>query len=154
MTFPGTPDWPDAAVFSEAAIAPEVRAFNAQILERLTRAPDIWKYPLPDVRKARAAGRGSFPPSPPDPHAEIHTVAGPDSEIALRVLYPRSRPARGAYLHFHGGGWVMGTPAENDKRLRRLAENTGLVTVSVDYRLAPEHPYPAAPTIARPQRCG
>lgn len=144
MAYRGNPNWPGADVFSDAAIAPEVRAFNAEILDRLTKAPDIWKYTLPQIRTARAAGRGSFPVCPPDPHAEIFMAEGPEHSIPLRVLRPRTREARGTYLHIHGGGWVMGTPSENDDRLRRLCENTGLVTVSVDYRLAPEHPYPAA----------
>ncbi len=144
MAYPGNPQWPGAEVFSDEAIAPEVREYNAAILDRLTKAPDIWRFSLPDIRTARAAGRGSFPLCPPDPHAEIYMADGPGHDIPLRVLHPRTRKARGTYLHIHGGGWVMGAPSENDERMRRLAEHTGLVTVSVDYRLAPEHPYPAA----------
>jgi acetyl esterase/lipase len=139
------PQWPNAETFSEAAIAPEVREHNAAILDRLAKAPDIWKYELPLIRTARAAGRGSFPISPSDPRAEVHMVDGDGHSLPVRVLRPRTRAARGAYLHIHGGGWVMGTPSEMDHRMRQIAENTGLVTVSVDYRLAPEHPYPAAP---------
>jgi acetyl esterase/lipase len=50
----------------------------------------------------------------------------------------------GLYLHFHGGGWTLGACDEQDPRLRELAEATGLAALSVDYRLAPEHPFPAA----------
>jgi acetyl esterase len=74
------------------------------------------------------------------------SVRGRDGHpIPLRILRPAARPAIGTYLHIHGGGWVFGEAAENDARLRRLVEATGLVSVSVDYRLAPEHPFPAAP---------
>jgi acetyl esterase/lipase len=139
-----SPDWPNADVFAEPAIPQEVRDHNAGILERLKKAPDIWRFTLPEIRTARAAGRGSFPVCPPDHHAEVYLADGPGHAVPLRVIRPRTRQARGTYFHIHGGGWVMGTPSENDDRMRRLAENTGLVTVSIDYRLAPEHPYPAA----------
>lgn len=132
-------------LFSEAAIPAEVDELNRTILARLSTAPDVWAYPMPQVRAARAIGRGSFPAQPADPDAETLTIDGRGGTIPLRVIRPKTVATRGVYLHFHGGGWVMGTPAENDTRLRRLAEATGLATVSVDYRLAPEHPFPAGP---------
>ncbi|MFC4061828.1 alpha/beta hydrolase [Planomonospora corallina] len=49
-----------------------------------------------------------------------------------------------ALVYFHGGGWVFGSVARNDPLARDLAARTGAVVVSVDYRLAPEHPFPAA----------
>lgn len=132
-------------LFSEASIPAEVAELNRTILDRLSTAPDIWAYPMPQVRAARAIGRGPFPAQPADPEAETLAIEGRGGPIPLRVIRPKTVPERGVYLHFHGGGWVMGTPAENDTRLRRLAEATGLATVSVDYRLAPEHPFPAGP---------
>lgn len=135
----------DPSVFAPDAVPDDVRALNRAILDRLSKAPDIWAYSLPEIRTARAAGRGSFPLLPPDPDAIETEIEGRHGPIGLRILHPKSRLARGVYLHFHGGGWVMGTARENDTRLRRLAEATGLTTVSVDYRLAPEEPYPMGP---------
>jgi len=137
------PNWPDAAVFAEESIPAEARALNASIVERMSAVPDRRATPPAVARTRRAAGQSIFPLCEPDPDAEIFLAAGPGGhDIPLRILRPRTRPARGTYLHIHGGGWVMGSPSENDQRLRRIAENTGLVTVSVDYRLAPEHRYP------------
>ncbi|WP_346906666.1 alpha/beta hydrolase [uncultured Roseibium sp.] len=143
MTEFADPKWPGAAVFSEDSIPEEARALNARIVDTLSAVPDRRATPPAVARMRRAAGQSIFPLCAPDPDAEIFLAAGPGGhDIPLRVLRPRNRPARGTYLHIHGGGWVMGSPSENDGRLRRIAENTGLVTVSVDYRLAPEHPYP------------
>jgi len=52
---------------------------------------------------------------------------------------------RGVYLHLHGGGWTLGAANQSDLRNWALARHCGLAVVSVDYRLAPEHPYPAGP---------
>jgi acetyl esterase/lipase len=49
------------------------------------------------------------------------------------------------YLHFHGGGMIMGAPEKNEVALRDLSHRHGVAVVSVDYRLAPEHPFPAGP---------
>jgi len=63
--------------------------------------------------------------------------------LAVRIIEPAA-PARGAFLHFHGGGFVFGTPAMADAANSALATHCGLATLSVDYRLAPAHPHPAA----------
>jgi len=74
------------------------------------------------------------------PEAEARAIAG----VPCRVFRPDGR-ARGVYLHFHGGGMITGSPEMNDIPNRELARQFGLAVVSVDYRLAPEHPYPAGP---------
>jgi acetyl esterase/lipase len=78
------------------------------------------------------------------PRARTIEVKGKDGNtISLRVIKP-AKP-RGVYLHFHGGGWVLGGADLQDPMLERIVDNTGLAAVSVEYRLAPEHPYPAGP---------
>ena len=64
-------------------------------------------------------------------------------KIPLRVVAPDN--PRGVYLHIHGGGWVLGESGLQDAMLERVGRNAGLACVSVEYRLAPENPYPAAP---------
>lgn len=63
--------------------------------------------------------------------------------VPVFVVRPQG-PVRGVILHMHGGGWVMGNARADRKMLEALGERMELAVVSVDYRLAPEHPYPAA----------
>lgn len=69
-------------------------------------------------------------------------VAG--RRVPVRLIAPEIGKARGVYLDIHGGGFYMGLAARGDARNRSLAHALGVAVVSVDYRLAPEHPWPAA----------
>lgn len=67
--------------------------------------------------------------------------------LYLRVIRPPSsgeQAKKGVYLHFHGGGWTVGSADIEDETLYRIACNTGYTVASMEYRLAPAHPYPAA----------
>jgi acetyl esterase/lipase len=75
----------------------------------------------------------------PSPLARETSIGG----VACRTFAARA-PCRGIYLHIHGGGFVLGSPRMNDTGNAEVAERRGVDVVSVDYRLAPEHPYPAA----------
>ncbi len=73
-------------------------------------------------------------------------VPTPEGDVAVRVYTPADAVGsnRGVLLWFHGGGWVIGDLDTADHTCRALANRAGAVVVSVDYRLAPEHPAPAA----------
>ncbi len=134
---------PDLSVFSASAISAETRAINHTILESLASQPDQWLTPLAQMRAERARGLGPFPLPPKSPRAvneEIDTNAG---KINIRIISPEN--PTGVYLHIHGGGWVLGAADQHDERMEQLVAQCGLATLSVDYRLAPEHPYPAGP---------
>jgi acetyl esterase len=121
----------------------ETRAFNEVLAAALAELPSVHTLPPAYTRAARREGRGVFPPLVFADQAhtiEIHGRAGP---ISLRLVEPES--PRGAYLHVHGGGWTLGSADGQDQLLVDLAEETGMTMVSVEYRLAPEHPFPAAP---------
>lgn len=75
--------------------------------------------------------------------AKNRVVDGPSGPLTLREFRP-DRPV-GAMLHIHGGGWVTGEPALTDLLHEALCDHLQLAIVSVDYRLAPEHPFPAGP---------
>jgi acetyl esterase len=85
---------------------------------------------------------------PPEDVADVAdgTLAGPAGPIPVRIYRPAAAPAAGAacLVWYHGGGWVIGDLESADPTARKLANRSGAVVVSVDYRLAPEHPYPAA----------
>jgi acetyl esterase len=69
---------------------------------------------------------------------------GPLGPVPLRIVRPTGTEAPGGVLlYLHGGGWVVGSVETHDACVREIAARTGLVTVSVDYRLAPEHRYPS-----------
>ncbi|KTG27989.1 alpha/beta hydrolase [Haloferax profundi] len=70
-------------------------------------------------------------------------IPGPAGEIPLRIYHPAPGETRPALVFFHGGLWAMGTLDSIDGVCRRLATRSGRVLVSVDYRLAPEHSFPA-----------
>jgi acetyl esterase len=122
----------------------ETRAFNAGLEQLLEGLPPVHTLPAETTRQNRRADGGIFPAPVYLPAARWERIAGRAGEIALRVVEPEGEP-RGAYLHLHGGGWTLGAADLQDSALKAAADATGLVMVSVDYRLAPEHPYPAAP---------
>src|SRR3954468_2811113 len=74
---------------------------------------------------------------------DLTIPSGDGHPVPVRVFVPEQAP-RGIAVYLHGGAWVMGSIAESDTLARRLAAGSGYVVVAVDYRLAPEHPYPAA----------
>ena len=73
-----------------------------------------------------------------------HLMPVHDGHVSLRVYSPLGVPARmlPALLFFHGGGWVAGNLETHDGLSRRLCNETGCRVIAVDYRLAPEHPFP------------
>jgi acetyl esterase len=130
------------ATVDEAALA-EARAFNAELERMIATLPAMWDLPVEVTRRLRRQRDGVFPAPVFLDEAEDLVVPARGGDLRLRVLRPEGEPA-GVYLHIHGGGWTVGGCDEQDPRLKALAQATGLCAVSVEYRLAPEYPYPAA----------
>lgn len=74
---------------------------------------------------------------------EDRSIPGPAGDIAIRLYASTSDTALPVIAFFHGGGWVLSSVDGHDSLARRLAARTGALVVSVEYRLAPEHPFPA-----------
>ena len=123
----------------------EVLAFNAWVADQTRHAPPLRKVGAAAGRKAREEGKSILGRPRLSTRASVRTIDGPDGPITLRTIQPEGREPGGIFLHIHGGGWTWGGPHHHDPLMESLADQTGLVTVSTSYRLAPEHPYPAAP---------
>jgi acetyl esterase/lipase len=133
----------DPRLFRPEAIDAETLAFNAQLEQMLAAVPPIHTQEPQKIRDAREAGRGIFGPIIRSPMAQEHVIPGPDGPLPLRVFIPDA--VQGVYLHIHGGGHVLGRAHHSDERNEAIARGCNLAVVSIDYRLAPEHPYPAGP---------
>lgn len=75
---------------------------------------------------------------------ENRTIPGPGGDIGIRIYRPDAEPGRPMLVYFHGGGWVVGSLESHDGVARFLCRFGRCVVVSVDYRLGPEHRFPAA----------
>ena len=104
--------------------------------------------PISQMTPGEARGLGGvlcelYGPGPAVAREQQFTVPTPDGEtITLRVLAPEAPTA--VLVYYHGGGWVIGALDEFDTLARLLVHATGAAVALVDYRLAPEHPYPTA----------
>ena len=116
---------------------------DPQILEMLDMPSlELTTETLPDIR-VNPLFTGELVPPPPFPVSEAFAPSANGPDVRLVIMNPPSaRTGRGAILHLHGGGMVVGTPdrAVADKPQLALAHDC--VVVSVDYRLAPETPFP------------
>lgn len=121
----------------------DVLVFNGQIEEDTKELPPLWEAGIENARTAREEGRSVFGELTYSPIATADTIPGPAGPIPIRVFRPET--IRGIYLHIHGGGWMLGAAHHHDAMTERLARECEMAVVSVDYRLAPEHPYPAGP---------
>ena len=125
-------------------LRPEVQV--ALRLMKVAAGKTFEQLPLAEGRAQISAEAWVFGDEPPvDSVAEI-TIPGADGTmIPGRVYRPSGLPDNAAILvYFHGGGWVLGGLDAADSACRVLANHAGIAVLSVDYRLAPEHPFPAA----------
>jgi acetyl esterase len=108
--------------------------------------PPMAMIPAPMVRDMyRAQRSGLDAGAPKDLEVRDLEVAGGAGPLKARLYVAKDAPAvSGCLVYFHGGGFVIGDLETHDDFLRRLTAASGLRTLAVDYRLAPEHPFPAA----------
>lgn len=134
---------PDPALFRSDAVSPEVLAANDKLARAGSGGPDWWVMGAAKYREMAASGKGPFPRPPKSARARTIGIPGKGGHtISVRIIAP-PHPS-GAYLFLHGGGMVFGSSEAQDPMMERIADNTGMACLNVEYRLAPEHPYPAA----------
>ena len=106
-------------------------------------APPLWEL-SPDEGRAMVEANNALIPAGPDMESVRDIVIPSQAGGVPARVYSPSSAAPGLVLYFHGGGWVVGTLDGWDASVRGLAVASGCDVVSVDYRLAPEHVFPAA----------
>jgi acetyl esterase/lipase len=114
----------------------EAREFN----EQLAQFPPLSIVTLEEIREARAlmdSPEGPFSGEPPVLPVTEGSIPGPAGPIPTRVIRPERVDA--VYLDMHGGAWMIGSPRMDDGENDQLARACELATVSIDYRMAPEH---------------
>ena len=106
-------------------------------------APPLYVLPLEDARGVAAVITKLIGPGPDIATVRDIVIPAGAGEIGARVYEPAAAP-RATVVYYHGGGWVIGSVDDSDALCRTLAVDSGCRVVSVDYRLAPEHRFPAA----------
>ncbi|QGI67529.1 hypothetical protein CEK26_011481 [Fusarium fujikuroi] len=130
------------------SVSDKVRATRLELVDRLEKqlanAKQWYDFDDPqDYRKARAEGTHGFDRLQVNDQARLVYAPRRDGQrIELRVIEPPA-PSKGVFLHFHASGFVIGSNASYDGYLTRISEVSGLTVASVEYRLAPEQPFPA-----------
>jgi acetyl esterase len=122
---------------------PQARA----VLDRLAAAgiPPTHQLSVSEARRALVARRAlTSGQAEPIARVEERMIPGLAGDLRLRVYAPVASGRLPVLVYFHGGGWVIGSLDTHDSICRGLANAAGCLLVSVDYRLAPEHKFPAA----------
>lgn len=107
-------------------------------------APKLDELPLAEALAILRAAKAPQKPAGQAAPVEDRTVPGPaGNPIPIRLYRPAAGGVAGILLHLHGGGWVGGSIGNDDARCHDISQRAGVTVVSVDYRLAPEHKFPA-----------
>lgn len=133
----------DPNTYIDATPDAENAGVNDMILAAM-RAGKAWNdMAAQELRDFLASGNSPLGTPVYSDRALNRTIPGPAGPLSLRCFIPEK--IDGIYLHIHGGGWVIGRADGQDPLLENISRNCNLAVLSVEYRLSPEHPYPAGP---------
>ncbi|MGZ6994557.1 MAG: alpha/beta hydrolase [Acidimicrobiia bacterium] len=114
------------------------------LIDLIDGTGDFTLSPDSDPQQLRDLYAGmSVPVTTAVAHVEDRTIPGPDGAIPVRIYRPGGDEPKPTIVYYHGGGWVIGGLDTHDGTCRAFANATDALVVSIDYRLAPEHPFPA-----------
>jgi acetyl esterase len=123
---------------------PQIKAMlEAMAQANLPAMSDLAPTAARAQMEAMGVGRPAVD-SPPLGNVQDIEMPGPGGKLKVRHYVPKDAKLRGTMVYLHGGGWVLGNLETSDSLCRRLAASSGCEVYSIDYRLAPEYPYPAA----------
>lgn len=119
---------------------------QAQIVLELLEDQPLPPIHATSVAEARQQAESLAAMRDGDPVGDVQEfeIDGPEEPLPVRLYYPESEGPYPVLVYFHGGGFVIGSLDTHDALARRLTDATDCAVLSVDYRLAPEHPFPAA----------
>ncbi len=123
-------------------VHPAAKALLDQVAAQ--ESPPLSSQGVDLVRQGYVAMRGFLSEKPDVANVEDRAIPGPAGEIPVRIYTPVGEAPYAVLVYYHGGGWVIGDLETSEGICRALANAAGCIVVSVDYRLAPEHKYPAA----------
>jgi acetyl esterase len=125
---------------TERLLHPQVEAYRRE--RHATGARPLHELSVAEARETESSDLFGAP-AEPVAHVLDRALPGPDGEVPVRVYVPEGPRPLPVLMYFFGGGWALGSIAAVDPVCRRLANATPCAVVSVAYRLAPEHPFPA-----------
>jgi acetyl esterase len=121
---------------------PQIKTMIDQL--ESTGGPGLDDLTVDEARKLLESMKALDGPPAEVAEVENRTFAGPAGDVPVRIYRPTDASSpQPAVVWFHGGGWVLGSIDVADNTCRALAKKSGAVVISIDYRLAPEHPFPA-----------
>ncbi|MCX6449213.1 MAG: alpha/beta hydrolase [Actinobacteria bacterium] len=116
---------------------------TAHLAQRVAAGlPEVWQAPLDEIRKNTHTHLALSQPLIDIYKVEHKTIAGPTSDLPIRIYRPSDKSDLPVLVFFHGGGWVLNFLDIYEPALRKVAKNGEFVIIAVQYQKAPEHPFP------------
>ena len=132
---------PDA--FDIKNVSKDIHEMNNNIASLLSNVPPSHEIPFDILQDIRRNGGGLLPSQPISNHAENRIIEYASKKVSVRIF--NIEDPQFIYLHIHGGGHCIGAADMQDQTLEKVSKDLNCVVISVEYRLAPKDPYPAAP---------
>ena len=129
--------------FDHKNISKDIHEMNDHIKNLLVNAPPSHEIPFDVLQEIRRQGGGLLAFQPYSDRAENRQIGIGDHKVMIRIINHDSPDF--IYMHIHGGGHCIGAADMQDQSLEKISNDLNCVVVSVEYRLAPTNPYPAAP---------